>query len=151
MSVFSPASIAAISTIAARSTISARRWSRRRLFSTVSAEPVLTEETAEDGTRYVNVLVRQDAGPARTLDATAGYSTGEGFRIEAAWEHRNLLPPEGRAAHRRHRRHSPSRTSLGPLPPQQWGAARPRFAAPARHTAPAISRRSKATRLGSTG
>jgi translocation and assembly module TamA len=66
-----------------------------RLFRTVSAEPVLTEEMAEDGTRYVNVLVRQDAGPARSLDATAGYSTGEGFRIEAAWEHRNLFPPEG--------------------------------------------------------
>jgi len=66
-----------------------------RLFRTVSAEPVLTGETAEDGTQYVNILVRQDAGPARTLDATAGYSTGEGFRIEAAWEHRNLFPPEG--------------------------------------------------------
>jgi translocation and assembly module TamA len=66
-----------------------------RLFSTVSAEPVLTGETAEDGTQYVNVLVRQDAGPARSLDATAGYNTGEGFRIEAAWEHRNLFRPEG--------------------------------------------------------
>jgi len=66
-----------------------------RLFRAVSAEPVLTGETAEDGTQYVNILVRQDAGPARTLDATAGYSTGEGFRIEAAWEHRNLFPPEG--------------------------------------------------------
>jgi len=66
-----------------------------RLFSTVSAEPVLTGETSEDGTQYVNVLVRQDAGPARSLDATAGYSTGEGFRIEAAWEHRNLFRPEG--------------------------------------------------------
>jgi translocation and assembly module TamA len=66
-----------------------------RLFSTVSAEPVLTEETAEDGTRYVNVLVRQDAGPARSIDASAGYSTGEGFRLEGAWEHRNLFPPEG--------------------------------------------------------
>ncbi|HMG46742.1 MAG TPA: BamA/TamA family outer membrane protein [Allosphingosinicella sp.] len=66
-----------------------------RLFSTVSAEPVLTGETAEDGTQYVNVLVRQDAGPARSLDASAGYSTGEGFRLEAAWEHRNLFRPEG--------------------------------------------------------
>ena len=66
-----------------------------RLFSTVSAEPVLTEETAEDGTRYVNVLVRQDRGPARSLDGSAGYSTGEGLRLEAAWEHRNLFPPEG--------------------------------------------------------
>jgi translocation and assembly module TamA len=66
-----------------------------RLFSTVSAEPVLTGETADDGTQYVNVLVRQDAGPARSLDASAGYSTGEGFRLEAAWEHRNLFRPEG--------------------------------------------------------
>ena len=66
-----------------------------RLFSTVSAEPVLTGETAEDGTQYVNILVRQEAGPARSLDATAGYSTGEGFRLEGAWEHRNLFPPEG--------------------------------------------------------
>jgi translocation and assembly module TamA len=66
-----------------------------RLFESVSAEPVLTGETAEDGTEYVNILVRQEAGPARSLDAQAGYSTGEGFRIEAAWEHRNLLPPEG--------------------------------------------------------
>lgn len=66
-----------------------------RLFSTVSAEPVLTGESAADGTQYVNILVRQDAGPARSIDASAGYSTGEGFRLEAAWEHRNLFPPEG--------------------------------------------------------
>ena len=66
-----------------------------RLFSTVSAEPVLTGETAEDGTQYVNILVRQQAGPARSLDASAGFSTGEGFRLEGAWEHRNLFPPEG--------------------------------------------------------
>ena len=66
-----------------------------RLFSTVSAEPVLTGESADDGTQYVNILVRQDAGPARSLDASAGYSTGEGFRLEGAWEHRNLFPPEG--------------------------------------------------------
>jgi translocation and assembly module TamA len=66
-----------------------------RLFSTVSAEPVLTGESAEDGAQYVNILVRQDAGPQRSLDASAGYSTGEGLRLEGAWEHRNLFPPEG--------------------------------------------------------
>ena len=65
------------------------------LFTTVSAEPVRTGETAPDGTEYVNILVRQDAGPARTLAGSAGYSTGEGFRIEGTWEHRNFLPPEG--------------------------------------------------------
>ena len=66
-----------------------------RLFDSVSAEPVRTGETAPDGTEYVNILVRQDAGPPRSLDANAGYSTGEGLRLEAAWEHRNLFPPEG--------------------------------------------------------
>ncbi len=66
-----------------------------RLFDSVSAEPVLTGERAPDGSEYVNILVRQDAGPARSIDGNAGYSTGEGLRIEGAWEHRNLFPPEG--------------------------------------------------------
>ena len=65
------------------------------LFTTVSAEPVATGEMAEDGTEYVNIKVVQDAGPARSLAGTAGYSTGEGFRAEATWEHRNFFPPEG--------------------------------------------------------
>ena len=65
------------------------------LFTTVSAEPIATGEKAEDGTEYVNILVRQDAGPARSLAGTVGYSTGEGVRAEATWEHRNLFPPEG--------------------------------------------------------
>jgi len=66
-----------------------------RLFDSVSAEPVRTGEIAPDGSEYVNILVRQEAGPPRSLDANAGFSTGEGFRIEGAWEHRNLFPPEG--------------------------------------------------------
>jgi translocation and assembly module TamA len=65
------------------------------LFSTVAAEPVRTGEIAPDGTEYVNILVRQDAGPARSLAASAGYSTGEGFRAEGTWEHRNFFAPEG--------------------------------------------------------
>ena len=65
------------------------------LFTSVSAEAVRTNQPAGDGTEYVNILVRQDAGPARSLTASAGYSTGEGFRLEAGWEHRNLFPPEG--------------------------------------------------------
>jgi translocation and assembly module TamA len=66
-----------------------------RLFRTVSAEPVRTGEAGPDGTEYVDILVRQEAGPARTLDISGGYSTGEGLRLEGAWEHRNLFPPEG--------------------------------------------------------
>ncbi len=66
-----------------------------RLFQTVSAEPVRTGEVGPDGTEYVDILVRQEAGPARSLDANIGYSTGEGLRLEGAWEHRNFFPPEG--------------------------------------------------------
>ncbi|HEX2762670.1 MAG TPA: BamA/TamA family outer membrane protein [Allosphingosinicella sp.] len=65
------------------------------LFTTVSAEPVATGEKADDGTEYVNILVKQDAGPARSLAGTLGFSTGEGFRAEATWEHRNFFRPEG--------------------------------------------------------
>jgi translocation and assembly module TamA len=65
------------------------------LFTTVSAETVRTGEPGPDGTEYVDILVRQDAGPARSLTASGGFSTGEGLRLEGAWEHRNLFPPEG--------------------------------------------------------
>jgi translocation and assembly module TamA len=65
------------------------------LFTTVAAEPVRTGELAEDGAEYVNILVRQEAGPPRTLSGNLGFSTGEGIRIEGTWEHRNFFPPEG--------------------------------------------------------
>jgi translocation and assembly module TamA len=65
------------------------------LFRTVAAEPVRTGEKAEDGSEYVNILVRQDKGPSRSLNATAGFSTGEGLRLEGTWENRNMFPPEG--------------------------------------------------------
>ncbi len=66
-----------------------------RLFDSVSAEAVRTGEIAPDGSEYVNILVRQDAGPARSIDGNVGFATGEGLRAEVAWEHRNLFPPEG--------------------------------------------------------
>ncbi len=65
------------------------------LFSGVSVEPQRTGQVAPDGTEYVNLLVKQDAGPARTLAGEAGYGTGQGVRIEGSWTHRNLFPPEG--------------------------------------------------------
>jgi translocation and assembly module TamA len=65
------------------------------LFTSVSAEPVRTGEAGPDGTEYVNILVRQDAGPPRALTASGGYNTGEGLRLEGAWEHRNFFKPEG--------------------------------------------------------
>jgi len=65
------------------------------LFSTVSVEPVKTGEANADGTEAVDLLVRQAKGPPRTLAGEVGFSTGQGFRAEVSWTHRNLFPPEG--------------------------------------------------------
>lgn len=65
------------------------------LFATVAAEPQTTGESAGDDTEYVTMLVTQQAGPPRTIAASAGYGTGEGLRLEGSWMHRNLFPPEG--------------------------------------------------------
>ncbi len=65
------------------------------LFSTVAVEPQHTGLAAPGGTEYVTMLVTQDAGPPRTLAASAGYGTGQGFRLEGSWSHRNLFAPEG--------------------------------------------------------
>jgi translocation and assembly module TamA len=67
------------------------------LFSTVAAEPQPTGENAGDDTEYVTMLVTQQAGPPRTLAASAGYGTGEGIRLEGSWTHRNLPAARGRA------------------------------------------------------
>lgn len=65
------------------------------LFSTVSVEPQRTGTLGPDGTEQVNMLVRQNAGPARRLTGEVGYGTGQGVRLEGTWQHRNLFPPEG--------------------------------------------------------
>lgn len=65
------------------------------LFSSISVEPVPTSAPGPDGTEYVDLHVTQEAGPPRTLAGEAGYGTGQGFRAEGSWTHRNLFPPEG--------------------------------------------------------
>ena len=65
------------------------------LFSTLAVVPQRTGRINPDGTEQVDLLVRQTKGPARSLNANAGYSTGQGFRLEGNWTHRNLFPPEG--------------------------------------------------------
>jgi translocation and assembly module TamA len=65
------------------------------LLSTVSVQPEASAERAPDGTAYADLLVMQEAGPPRTLAASAGYGTGQGLRVEGSWTHRNLFPPEG--------------------------------------------------------
>ncbi|MDB5677607.1 autotransporter assembly complex family protein [Sphingomonas bacterium] len=65
------------------------------LFSTVAVEPVDTGKDNPDGTRIVDIAVTQRVGKTRSIAATAGYSTGQGFRAEATYTARNAFPPEG--------------------------------------------------------
>lgn len=65
------------------------------LVSTVTLTPVAATppQGTEPGT--VNVNVETVAAPLRTIAGELGYGTGEGFRAEVSWEHRNFFPPEG--------------------------------------------------------
>lgn len=65
------------------------------LYSVVAVQPEQSNIAAPDGTQYANLTVEQEAGPARTLAANAGYGTGQGIRAQGSWTHRNLFPPEG--------------------------------------------------------
>ncbi|PNU06155.1 BamA/TamA family outer membrane protein [Novosphingobium guangzhouense] len=65
------------------------------LFSTVTVEPQKSGEQVGDGTEYVTLHVKQDAGPPRTIAGSLGYAAGEGITAQATWTHRNMFPPEG--------------------------------------------------------
>ena len=60
------------------------------LVSSVSLKPV----EAGDG-EHVDLDVALRPAPLRTIAGELGYGTGEGYRAEVSWQHRNLLPPEG--------------------------------------------------------
>lgn len=60
---------------------------------TVQTREVTKPVGATPGTVDVDVTLTQ--APLRTIAGLVGYSSGEGFRVEAQWEHRNMFPPEG--------------------------------------------------------
>jgi translocation and assembly module TamA len=43
----------------------------------------------------VDIAVEMAAAKLRTIAGSIGYGTGEGFKVQGSWEHRNLFPPEG--------------------------------------------------------
>jgi translocation and assembly module TamA len=59
----------------------------------VSQLKISPQESA-DG-KSVDIDISMTPAPPRTIAGEIGYGTGEGARIEARWQHRNLLPPEG--------------------------------------------------------
>lgn len=65
------------------------------LVSTVSVTPRETEAPTPGDPGTVALDVAMTKAPLRTVAGLAGFSSGEGLRVEASWEHRNLFPPEG--------------------------------------------------------
>src|SRR5690606_33747777 len=68
---------------------------RQALVATGLVSSVTIRPRAREGTDLVDLAVALEPAPMRTIAAEAGYGTGEGIRLEASWQHRNLLPPEG--------------------------------------------------------
>lgn len=61
------------------------------LASNVQVEPVPSATNPDQ----VDLNVTLDPAPPRTIAGQVGFNTGEGFRVETSWEHRNFFPPEG--------------------------------------------------------
>lgn len=68
---------------------------RRALVQTGLVSAVTLRPLSNPETGAVDLAVGLDPAPMRTIAGAAGYGTGEGFRLEASWQHRNLFPPEG--------------------------------------------------------
>ena len=68
---------------------------RRAIVATGLVSSVsLTPRDAGDG-EHVDLDVDVRPAPLRTIAGELGYGTGEGYRAEVSWQHRNLFPPEG--------------------------------------------------------
>jgi translocation and assembly module TamA len=65
------------------------------LVSSVSVTPTEVRAPTADQPGVVEMDVAMTQAPLRTVSGLLGYDSTDGFRIEAAWEHRNLFPPEG--------------------------------------------------------
>lgn len=68
---------------------------RRALVATGLASSVQVRPIESSDPSKVDVEVAMTSAPPRTISGQIGYGTGEGFRAEIGWEHRNLFPPEG--------------------------------------------------------
>lgn len=59
----------------------------------ITPREVTPPEDGEPGRVALDVGIER--APLRTISGAIGYGTEDGFKVEAAWEHRNLFPPEG--------------------------------------------------------
>jgi len=68
---------------------------RRALIQTGLVSSVTIAPLATSDPDIVDVSVHLERAPPRTISGAFGYGTGEGYRVEASWQHRNLIRPEG--------------------------------------------------------
>ena len=68
---------------------------RRALVATGLVATVETLVVPRDEGRTVDIDVRLEPAPMRTIAGELGYGTGEGAKVEASWQHRNFFNPEG--------------------------------------------------------
>ena len=68
---------------------------RRALVATGLVASAETQVVPRDGGRVVDIDVRLEPAPMRTIAGELGYGTGEGIRVEGSWQHRNFFNPEG--------------------------------------------------------
>ena len=68
---------------------------RRAIVATGLVSSVaVTPRDAADG-EHADIAVAAIPAPMRTIAGEIGYGTGEGYRLEGSWQHRNFFPPEG--------------------------------------------------------
>ena len=65
------------------------------LVSSVALTPRQLQAPQGEVPGEVALDIAMTKAPLRTIAGAIGYDSGEGFRLEASWEHRNLFPPEG--------------------------------------------------------
>ncbi|WP_313808589.1 BamA/TamA family outer membrane protein [Sphingobium sp.] len=68
---------------------------RQALIATgIVSSLTMTPRDAGDG-EHVDLAIDARPAPLRTIAGELGYGTGEGYRAEISWTHRNFFPPEG--------------------------------------------------------
>ena len=68
---------------------------RRALVSTGLVALVEVKTVPVAGGSVIDLDIKLEPAPARTVAGELGYGTGEGVRAEASWQHRNFFNPEG--------------------------------------------------------
>jgi translocation and assembly module TamA len=65
------------------------------LVASTDLTPVEVTPPSGDRPGVVDIAATMTKAKVRTITASLGYDTGEGFKAEGSWENRNLFPPEG--------------------------------------------------------